>query len=553
MELSWIRSALETASPRSCSVKRRRKCRPALEELEDRRVPTTAFGLTTSNGLFTFDTNTPSQTTQPLPITGLAANEQLEGIDIRPADGKLYGLGLVPNTTTLRLYVINTQTGAATQVGNAPLLLDTAKVTNPSDLGTAFGLDFNPQADKLRVVTNTGRNFRVDPATGMTVDADPVAAGVQFDTDINPAGQAIVSLAYTNDTPGATSTTLFGYNFAGDQLVRVGGQDGNPSPNTGTTTVIGSSGIFADFAGVANQGFDIQGTDSAFANVLVNGVENLYSVNLTNGMHTKVGAIGDGSNTTRDIALTLPGTPPPPLYQFSSPTVAFPENGGSATLTVIRTGDSSQAGSVTYTITGGTATAGLDYNLPMTGQVNFAANETTKNIIVPIIGAHRDHQILPGQRHGRGLGLSQRRHRDAEHPRRRPARAQPVQRATWHEHLVPGPGQLVVEEPGEGEVKADPAHLYRDQPHLVPRRHHQRAAQHPHPEGEEEGGRDPDVPGQPSGKRDGDLHLHLRSETDPAGDLQRPQGLTRRKAARRGFGPGGRPGPALVGKHSAKR
>jgi hypothetical protein len=378
-------SPLRSSSSSSGPGKRCRSCRPALEELEDRRVPATAFGLTTMNGLFTFDTTTPNQTSTPVAITGLAANEQLLGIDIRPADGKLYALGQVTNTTDLRLYVINTQTGAATQVGNAPLVLDTARVTNPSDLGTAFGLDFNPQADKLRVVTSTGRNFRVDPATGQTVDADPNTPGVQFDTDINPSGQAIVALAYTNDTPGATSTTLFGYNFAGDQLVRIGGPDGNPSPNTGTTTVVGPSGISADFAGVSNLGFDVQGTDTAFANVLVGGKENLYSVNLATGAYTKVGAIGDGSNTTRDIALTPPGTPPPPVYQFSSTTVSFPENGGSATLTVIRTGDTSQAGSVTYTITGGTATNGSDYNLPTTGQVNFAANQVSQTITVPII------------------------------------------------------------------------------------------------------------------------------------------------------------------------
>ena len=69
-------------------------------------------GLTLNNTLVTFDSATPGAVSAPVAITGLGAGESLLAIDRRPANGQLYGLG-----SASRLYVINTVTGAATQVG----------------------------------------------------------------------------------------------------------------------------------------------------------------------------------------------------------------------------------------------------------------------------------------------------------------------------------------------------------------------------------------------------------------------------------------------------
>jgi hypothetical protein len=161
--------------------------------------------------------------------------------------------------------------------------------------------------------------------------------------------------------------------------------------------VIGKSGLFSTAQG--NLGFDITsagGVDTAYAAIVNSGnsLTSLYSFNLTNGVTTPIGLIRDGSISVRDIAVALaPATTPtgPPVYQFATPLVTVPENGGMATLTVTRTGDTSAAGSVTYTITGGTAVNGVDYVLPATGQIAFAANETSKTITVPVMSDH-----LPG-------------------------------------------------------------------------------------------------------------------------------------------------------------
>src|SRR5678815_2386659 len=53
-------------------------------------------------------------TTTTVALTGLQAGETLVGIDLRPADSLLYGVG-----STSRLYALNPLTGAASQIGSA--------------------------------------------------------------------------------------------------------------------------------------------------------------------------------------------------------------------------------------------------------------------------------------------------------------------------------------------------------------------------------------------------------------------------------------------------
>src|SRR3954452_23710513 len=78
-----------------------------LLRLEDRLTPALAVGLSTDNLLLFFDTATPGTIERVTPITGLQAGENLVGIDARPADRLLYGVG-----STNQLYTINISTGA---------------------------------------------------------------------------------------------------------------------------------------------------------------------------------------------------------------------------------------------------------------------------------------------------------------------------------------------------------------------------------------------------------------------------------------------------------
>jgi len=230
----------------------------------------TVFGVNTSNQLVRFDSATPGTVTATLPITGLQAGEAILGIDFRPANGGLYGLG-----STSRLYLINRTTGVATQVGTAGAFTLS---------GTDFGFDFNPMVDRIRVVSNTGQNLRLNPDTGGLT---------AMDTPLNPGVPNVNAAAYTNNVAGTATTTLFVIDTTLDSVFR---QD---PPNAGTLVLVGPLGVDASNL----NGFDIAPSSGvAFAALTVAGTSRLYTINLATGTATLVGAIG-GGNILRGLAV----------------------------------------------------------------------------------------------------------------------------------------------------------------------------------------------------------------------------------------------------------
>jgi len=215
-----------------------------------------------------------------VPVVGLQAGETLLGIDVRPASpGTLYGVG-----SSSRLYTLNPLTGVATQVGTAG-----AFTLN----GTAFGTDFNPVPDRIRQVSNTEQNLRLNPTDGTLTATD---------TALNPAGN-IVGVAYSNNFPGATTTTLFGIDSAAGNLVNV------TVPNSGgPITTVGSLGLGTSLN--EDIGFDISGASGiGFASITTAGLSRLYTINLTTGAATLQGNIGAG--TTPFLGLAAASAPEP--------------------------------------------------------------------------------------------------------------------------------------------------------------------------------------------------------------------------------------------------
>src|SRR5262245_38551892 len=184
MAFTWLNRfrSPESPSPRRGDPKRR--CRPGLEQLEDRCVLSTVYALSMDNQLLTFDTSTPGTIQATRPVTGLQAGESMLGIDSRPLTGQLYGLG-----STNRLYVIDPASGVATPVGTGTFAVPLR--------GMAFGFDFDPVADRIRVVSDAGQNLRLNPDTGAVLDSDPNTPGTQPDADLSPPGH-VVEVAYTN-------------------------------------------------------------------------------------------------------------------------------------------------------------------------------------------------------------------------------------------------------------------------------------------------------------------------------------------------------------------
>jgi hypothetical protein len=71
----------------SGSVRKTSRSPMRLEGLEDRAVPATLVGLTTSRDLVTFDQCCPTVVLNSVRINGVPATETLLGIDYRPATG----------------------------------------------------------------------------------------------------------------------------------------------------------------------------------------------------------------------------------------------------------------------------------------------------------------------------------------------------------------------------------------------------------------------------------------------------------------------------------
>ena len=115
-----------------------------------------AIGLSSGTKLFAFKLAKPGRPAYLGKVSGLAGDSTLVGIDYRVQDGKLYGVGNAGGVYTL------TSTGQGHQ-------------GQPADRrarGAKFGVDFNPAADRLRVVSDTGQNLRhdVNPGGATIVD-----------------------------------------------------------------------------------------------------------------------------------------------------------------------------------------------------------------------------------------------------------------------------------------------------------------------------------------------------------------------------------------------
>ena len=262
----------------------------------------TVFGLTSDAKLVSFVPTAPGTLGLDVAISGLDYGDSPLGIDFRPADGKLYLVGSIG-----RLYTVDTATGAATRVANLSAASGDDNPFTTLNAGAAYGLDFNPVPDLLRLVNNAADNLRIVPSA-RNLGTPPVAqaAGATFtDANLNPGTPMVVAAAYTNSFAGAATTTLFGIDSTSDALVRQGGPDGTPSPNAGLITVIGALGIDAN----GDVGFDIAGGRNgiAIAAARVGGTSSeLYAVNLVTGAATPFNTAAGVSNVIGTAGTTQP-------------------------------------------------------------------------------------------------------------------------------------------------------------------------------------------------------------------------------------------------------
>ena len=185
------------------------------------------------------------------------------GIDVRPSDGLLYAVSADGG-----IYTVDAKTGAATMK---------AKLSETLKPGT-ISVDFNPVADRMRIITSDGANLRVNVDDGKaTVDG-----ALKYKDGDAQAGKTpkVIAAAYTNSSnPKPAATALYDIDEAGHLLSQA-------PPNDGILNTIGMLGVKID----GPVAFNIVNKGEDNAAWLVTG-GTLYSVDLKTGKATSAGKL----------------------------------------------------------------------------------------------------------------------------------------------------------------------------------------------------------------------------------------------------------------------
>jgi hypothetical protein len=265
------------------------------------QAPGEILGVSVDNQLVSFNRGAPGKLCTQAPIEGIG-DEDVLGMDVRPADGDLYAL-----SSAGKLYTIDIGTAEATL--HSTLVADAMDMSAPFTAlpDSDFGVGFNPVPDRLRVVGRDGTNLRINVDTGATTT----------DAALSPTSMAVHAVAYTNSFAGATSTALFAVDAASAALTLIGGNpatggacpDDATNPNCGNVTALGPLGV-GDLSDVS--GFDIAGDPDAavaFLAVTIGDAtsSSLYVVDLASGVATPPPGVANpsigGGRALRDLTL----------------------------------------------------------------------------------------------------------------------------------------------------------------------------------------------------------------------------------------------------------
>jgi hypothetical protein len=249
-------------------------------DAQDSQQKRTVFGLTTNDRLVAFRPANPRNLISDKRITGIG-DDTLVGMDVRPKTGKLFAVG-----ESGAIYSINMNNARASERN---------QITVPL-AGSSFGVDFNPMADALRVVSDTGQNLRIgEGGLGDTFTDTPLV----YETgDENVGPVPAVGAGYTNNVADAPSTALYYIDAENDVLATVA--EGGTA-NTGPVATVGDLGVNT----TPLVGFDIAPSYGNLVSLTPqNGRTALYAIDLETGETQRRGVIGRSGNV-EDIAAKL--------------------------------------------------------------------------------------------------------------------------------------------------------------------------------------------------------------------------------------------------------
>lgn len=238
----------------------------------------TLYAVTDGAELIKFNAGQPQRVLWRQPLQGLDAGDQLLGIDFRVARGVLYAL-----SASGKLYTIDTATAKLARVGTQAVTLAPGR----------WEIDFNPVADRIRVVAGHGANLRLHPDTGALAATDPAPAYAAGDTAAGKAPQ-VAAAAYTYNKANDKLTTNYAIDIGPGTLVTQGSKEGAEpvvSPNTGQLFTVGPLGT----GPVEAAAFDIADIgNTAIAALRIGGRTRLHLVDLASGKAIAIGTVGNG-------------------------------------------------------------------------------------------------------------------------------------------------------------------------------------------------------------------------------------------------------------------
>jgi hypothetical protein len=248
-----------------------------------------AFGLVgDGTTMSAFWTNKPGTLDWVSDIVGFAGSDtRLVGVDIRPKNGVLYGVGNYGGVYTVPNLPGSDSMMHLTKVGQLSVALS----------GASFGVDFNPAVDRLRIISDTGQNLRHD------VDGNSTIKDLALTLNGAPA-TGVTAAAYTNNDNNAdTVTTLFDIDTYNDQVViQAPANNGTLNP-TGKLGVAAGSNAGADIFADLADGKTISNT--AFVTLLPSGGrQSFYTFDPLTGTASLVGTFPSIAPVT-DVAVML--------------------------------------------------------------------------------------------------------------------------------------------------------------------------------------------------------------------------------------------------------
>jgi hypothetical protein len=201
----------------------------------------------------------------------------LVGLDVRPANGKLYGL-----TPEGAIVIVDAKTGKWEKK---------SQLSEKLPVGETISVDFNPAADRMRIITSNGISLRVNVDDGKAI----VDGALKYaETDPNKGKTPkVTAVGYTNSFAGTKETALYDIDVASGMLLK------QAPPNDGIVSGVGKLGIALD----GPVAFDIR-TDGKGGNVgwlLAGGT--LYTVDIATGAAKPLGAIAGLDGKVTDIAI----------------------------------------------------------------------------------------------------------------------------------------------------------------------------------------------------------------------------------------------------------